>query len=133
LNLGKEFLLSINFRKKIIFIPNCIPRAGNHIDPAPRPSRHIPGATNPRSSAFICGFFIVDAPKIKIPLQKRTRMAWIGRIFTYPPIRANPRHPRNPRSIVILLFAKAPEINNSLFIMFINNLMQKILSPVVET
>jgi hypothetical protein len=34
-----------------------VPCADNCIDPAPRPVKHIPGTTNLRSSAFICGFF----------------------------------------------------------------------------
>jgi hypothetical protein len=38
--------------------------ASNRINPAPRPSKHIPGATNPRSTAFICGLFSAKAPEI---------------------------------------------------------------------
>jgi hypothetical protein len=95
--------------------------------------RYRPDATNLRSSAFICGLFFADKLETKIPIQKGTRMTRIKRIFTDYPICANPRHPRYPCSIVALLFAKASEINNSLFIMFMNNLMQKILSPMEIT
>ncbi len=73
------------------------------------------------------------APRcIKSSPRKRTRMTRIKRIFTDFPISANPRHPRNPCSIVASLqfdqnmrssvsicgsfFAEAPQINRHLFI-----------------
>ena len=63
--------------------------------------------------AFICGSFFAEASEIKISILKRTRMTQIKRIFADFPIRANPRHPRNPCSIVASLFAEAPDSNGS--------------------
>jgi hypothetical protein len=45
--------------------------AGNRIDPAPRPSKHIPGATNPRLSAFICGFLMKLNRFIKLERRQK--------------------------------------------------------------
>jgi len=77
-------------------------RADKRIDPAPLQFKHIPGATNLRLSAFICGLFFADKLETKIPIHKGTRMTWIKRIFTDNPICANPRHPRYPRSIAAM-------------------------------
>jgi hypothetical protein len=74
--------------------------------------------TNLRSSAFICCSFFANAPETKIPTHKGTRMTRIKWIFPDHPLRVNPRHPRNPCSIVAFLFAKAPEISNAIYPQF---------------
>ncbi len=73
----------------------------------------MPDTINLRSSVFICGSFFAEAPEIKIPIRKRTRMTQIKRIFTDFPIRVNPRHPRNPCSTSASLFVDAPHSKDS--------------------
>ncbi len=58
------------------------------------------------------------APRLKSSPRKRTRMTWIGRIFTDIPIRVNPRNPCNPCSTSALLLVDAPEIRNAMYLQF---------------
>ncbi len=46
----------------------------------------------------------------------RTRMTWIGRIFTDFPIRVNPRHPCDPCSTAASPVAEAPESRNVIYL-----------------
>jgi hypothetical protein len=85
---------------------------------APAPAQVQTRKTNLRSSALICGSFFANAPETKISIQKHIRMTRIGQIFTDYPIYVNPRHPRYPCSIVALLFAKALEICNAIYLQF---------------
>jgi hypothetical protein len=81
----------------------------------PQPTHHLPSARlhwgSPAGSEPVLRW-------IKNSPRKRTRMAQIKRIFTDFPIRANPRHPRNPCSTSASLFVDAPEIHNVNYLQF---------------
>jgi hypothetical protein len=95
-----------------IMLPNTpnLTRAPLSPIPSPHPAARRRGVSPAGSE---------PAPRwIKNPPRKRTRMAQIKRIFTDFPIRANPRHPRNPCSTSASLFVNAPEIHNVNYLQF---------------